>query len=87
LSHALFHCVGFQKTSGKSIRITAVNGVNEHLRAISAEIDTLPEKIKRAANPIAGTYNCRTVADTGQPSPHSYGIAIDLNTAFSDYWY
>jgi hypothetical protein len=31
--------------------------------------------------------NCRAVADTGQPSPHSYGIAIDLNTAFSDYWY
>ena len=64
-----------------------MNGVDEHLRAVSAEIDALPEKIKRAAYPIAGTYNCRAVADTGQPSPHSYGIAIDLNTAFSDYWY
>ena len=75
------------KTWGKSIRVTSVNGVDEHLRAVSAEIDALPEKIKRAAYPIAGTYNCRAVADTGQPSPHSYGIAIDLNTAFSDYWY
>lgn len=75
------------KTWGHSIRITSVNGVDEHLRAVSAEIDALPEKIKRAAYPIAGTYNCRAVADTGQPSPHSYGIAIDLNTAFSDYWY
>ena len=64
-----------------------MNGVDEHLRAVSAEIDALPEKIKRAAYPIAGTYNCRAVADTGQPSPHGYGIAIDLNTAFSDYWY
>jgi hypothetical protein len=27
------------------------------------------------------------VAGTGQPSPHSFGIAIDLNTAFSEYWY
>lgn len=75
------------KTWGKSIRITSVNSVDERLRAISAEIDALPDKIKHAAYPIAGTYNCRTVADTGQPSPHSYGIAIDLNLALSDYWY
>jgi hypothetical protein len=75
------------KTWGQSIRITSLNGVAEHLRVVSAEIDALPEQIKRAAYPIAGTYNCRAVADTGQPSPHSYGIAIDLNTAFSDYWY
>jgi D-alanyl-D-alanine carboxypeptidase len=75
------------KTWGKSIRITSVNGVDERLRAISAEIDALPDGIKRAAYPTAGTYNCRAVADTGQASPHSYGIAIDLNLAFSDYWY
>jgi hypothetical protein len=77
----------FPHTWGKSIRITTVNAVDKQLRAVSAEIDALPENIKRAAYPIAGTYNCRTVADTGEPSPHSYGIAIDLNTALSDYWY
>ena len=70
----------------KSIRFTSLNDADQHLRAVSAEIDALPEKIKRAAYPIAGTYNCRAVADTGQPSPHGYGIAIDLNTAVSDYW-
>jgi hypothetical protein len=75
------------KSGGKSIRITSTNGVNQHLRAVSAEIDALPDKIKRAAYPIAGTFNCRAVADTGQPSPHSYGIAIDLNLAHSDYWF
>jgi hypothetical protein len=75
------------KTWGKSIRITSLNGVDQQLRAVSAEIDALPKKIKRAAYPIAGTYKCRAVADTGQPSPHGYGIAIDLNLAFSDYWY
>jgi hypothetical protein len=72
---------------GQSIRITSVNGVDARLRAVSEEIDALPEKIKRAAYPIAGTYKCRAVADTGQPSAHGYGIAIDLNLAFSDYWY
>lgn len=75
------------KTWGKPVQITSVNGVGEQLRAVSAEIDALPEKIKRAAYPTEGTYNCRAVADTGQPSAHGYGIAIDLNTAFSDYWF
>jgi hypothetical protein len=74
------------KTWGKPFRITAINGVDQQLRAISEEIDALPGTIKHAAYPIAGTYNCRAVADTGQPSPHSYGIAIDLNTTVSDYW-
>jgi hypothetical protein len=75
------------KTWGHSISITSVNGVDNHLAAVSAEIDELPQKIKRAAYPIAGTYLCRPVADTGELSPHAYGIAIDLNLAFSDYWY
>lgn len=75
------------KSWGKPIRITAINGVDVQLRAVSAEIDALPDKIKRAAYPIAGTYNCRAVADTGAPSPHSYGIAIDLNSRSSDYWF
>ena len=75
------------KTWGHSIRVTSVNHVDARLRAISGEIDALPDKIKRAAYPIAGTYNCRAVADTGQPSAHGYGIAIDLNLKFSDYWF
>jgi hypothetical protein len=75
------------KTWGRSISITSVNGVDNHLAAVSAEIDALPQKIKRAAYPIAGTYKCRPVVDTGELSPHAYGIAIDLNLAFSDYWY
>lgn len=75
------------KTWGRPIRITSVNQVDQRLRLVSAEIDALPAKIKHAAYPISGTYNCRAIADTGQPSPHGYGIAIDLNTAYSDYWY
>ena len=87
VSARLVTVVWLPKTWGKPIRITSVNGVNEHLRAVSEDIDSLPETIKRAAYPIAGTYNCRAVADTGLLSTHSYGIAIDLNAAVSDYWY
>ena len=73
-------------TWGHTIYITRINGVDRRLRAVSAEIDALPEHIKRAAYPIGGTLSCRTVADTRQLSMHSYGAAIDLNTAVSDYW-
>lgn len=75
------------KTWDKTIRITSINHVDQRLRSVSMEIDALPDKIKHAAYPPAGTYNCRIVADTGQVSPHAFGIAIDLNLAISDYWY
>ena len=87
VSPHLVQIVWLPKTWGKAIQITSVNGVDRRLKAISDEIDSLPAYIKRAAYPIAGTYNCRAVADTGLPSPHGYGIAIDLNLRFSDYWY
>ena len=58
----------------------------EALRAVSAEIDAMPEAIRRAAYPTAGTYACRGVADQGQPSMHAYGAAIDLNLDYSNYW-
>jgi D-alanyl-D-alanine carboxypeptidase len=83
----LVSIVWLPKSWGKPIRVTSVNHVDERLRAVSAAIDALPDKIKRAAYPTAGTYNCRVVADAGQPSPHGYGIAIDLNTASSNYWF
>jgi len=83
----LVRVVWLPKTWGKPVQFTSVNGADVQLRAVAAELDALPAAIRRAAYPSAGTYNCRAVADTGEPSPHSYGIAIDLNLAFSDYWF
>ncbi|MFO1104184.1 MAG: M15 family metallopeptidase [Methylocystis sp.] len=68
------------------VRVTTVNGVAERLRAVAKEIERLPKDIKRNAYPSAGAFNCRMVKDTGKRSMHAYGAAIDLNTAFSDYW-
>lgn len=74
------------KAGGGSVRITPINGVAEKLRAISSELDALPPEIRRFAYPSAGTFNCRTVADTGNRSAHAWGVAIDINTDKSDYW-
>ena len=71
---------------GHTLRVTSVNGVATRLAEVSAELDALPAPIKRFVYPTAGTYNCRTVADTGEPSMHSWGAAIDINTAYADYW-
>lgn len=83
----LVSIVWLPHTWGRRITVTRVNGIARRLQAISNEIDALPEAIKRTAYPIGGTYVCRAVADTGKPSVHSYGAAIDLNTRYGDYWY
>src|SRR5262245_24292276 len=78
--------VWLPRSWGRAIEATSVNGVAQQLAAVSAEVDALPLALKRYAYPSAGTYNCRTVADTGQPSMHAWGAAIDINTAYGDYW-
>lgn len=74
------------KSGGGSVQITSVNGVADRLRAVSAELDALAPELKKFAIPSAGTFNCRTVKDTGNRSMHAWGAAIDINTKFSDYW-
>jgi D-alanyl-D-alanine carboxypeptidase len=74
------------KSEGGSVQITTVNGVADRLRAISMELDALRPELKKFAFPSAGTFNCRTVKDTGARSMHAWGAAIDLNIRFSDYW-
>jgi len=64
--------------------MTTVNHVDRHLAAVARELDA-PEW-RRFLWPMGGTYICRPVADTGQPSMHSYGAAIDINVAVGDYW-
>ena len=71
---------------GRTIKATSVNGVAARLAEISEELEVLPPALQGYAYPPGGTYNCRTVADTGEPSMHSWGAAIDINPAHADYW-
>jgi len=82
----LVRIVWLPRTWGHSVSITSVNRVDRRLEAISRELDELPAVDKKFLYPTGGTYKCRTVTETDRKSAHSWGIAIDLNPAFADYW-
>lgn len=71
---------------GGHVEITTINGVDRQLEAAIAELDALPERDMKYLIRSSGTYVCRTVAGSGAPSAHGWGIAIDINSAAADYW-
>jgi peptidoglycan L-alanyl-D-glutamate endopeptidase CwlK len=74
------------RSTHKTVRIISVNGVDRALAAVSAELDQLPEEQKKYVTTTSGTYNWRPIAGTDQLSAHAFGIAIDINSDYSDYW-
>lgn len=74
------------KKGGGKLAVTTVNGVDEKLKAVSDELDALPDKFTPYLIPSAGVYNCRNIAGSNLKSVHAYGAAIDINAAHSDYW-
>ena len=68
------------------VRITRVNGVDRELAAVSAELDQLPPADKKYVLKTGGTFNWRPIAGSDQLSAHSFGIAIDIDPDYADYW-
>jgi peptidoglycan L-alanyl-D-glutamate endopeptidase CwlK len=68
------------------VRITRVNGVDRQLAAVSAELDQLPPEEKKYVLKTGGTFNWRPIAGSDQLSAHSFGVAIDIDPDYSDYW-
>lgn len=73
------------KLIGQQIVVTKVNGVDKQLEAVSKELDEHPE-LKKYLIDIGGTFAWRNIAGTHRPSMHSFGMTIDINTTYSDYW-
>lgn len=71
---------------GPTLMVTTVNDVNKALQAVSDELDRLPQLWPYLLKP-GGTFIWRFIAGTDRLSVHSFGAAVDINVARSDYWY
>ena len=78
--------VWLPETEGRTVYVTSVNDVNEHLQAVSNELDMLSDELKLYLINPAGTFNWRYISGTERLSMHSFGIAIDINIEKSNYW-
>lgn len=74
------------RTRPQALLVTMVNDVATRLERVIAALEALPDRFKIYLVPAAGTFACRAVADTGMPSVHGYGAAIDIAVRQSDYW-
>lgn len=69
---------------GQKIPFTKVNGAAEKLSKVAADLENLPQFRTYLIN--ASSFYWRKVRGANRQSAHSYGIAIDINTTYSDYW-
>lgn len=82
----LVEIVWLPRKWGRTIRVTRVNGVDQKLAAVSAELDQLPAELDPLLFPPAGTLNCRMIAGTRRLSTHGFAMAIDIATRHAHYW-
>jgi hypothetical protein len=73
------------KLVNQKIKVTTINRVDKVIQKIGAELDQHPE-LKPYITNIAGTFNWRKIAGTNRLSTHSFGMTMDINTKFSNYW-
>lgn len=72
------------KWFGQSLPFTKVNGAAKQLEKVAAELSQHPELRKYFDQ--SSTFYWRKVRGANRQSAHSYGIAIDICTKYSNYW-
>ncbi|TNF26238.1 MAG: M15 family peptidase [Deltaproteobacteria bacterium] len=72
---------------GKTVLMTRVNGVAAALQRVSDDIAReLSPELRELAAKCSGTFNWRTIRGAKRRSLHSFGVAIDIGVARSNYW-
>jgi len=69
-----------------ALPFTRINGIDRIVARIVEELAALPKHCIDYLVPPAGSFNWRAIAGTQGLSPHAFGIAVDINTRYSDYW-
>lgn len=71
---------------GKKIPFNRVNGGADSLKAVIKDLSLLPKGLWKYFTTTSGSLCWRVIAGTKKLSMHSFGLAIDINTKYSDYW-
>jgi hypothetical protein len=74
---------------GARVMFNAQNGAAQALKRVGQELAALVAKrpqLRQYLFPLGGTFNWRHIAGTSRLSPHSWGIALDLNPRKGAYW-
>ena len=71
---------------GQTLQVTRTLDVDRKLAAVAADLITAPSDVRKMLAPSAGVFNWRVIAGTRRLSVHSFGAAIDVNTAYGDFW-
>ena len=69
---------------GQKILFSKINGASDQLSKVASDLERKPQLRKYLTN--ASSFYWRKVRGANRQSAHSYGIAIDINTTFSNYW-
>lgn len=69
---------------GQKIPFTKINGASEQLKKVATEFEKQPQLREYLTK--ASSFYWRKVRGANRQSAHSYGIAIDINTSYSNYW-
>lgn len=69
---------------GQKVPFTSINDANKRLEDVAKELNQFPELRKYLIK--ASSFYWRKVRGANRQSAHSYGIAIDINTEYSNYW-
>ena len=71
---------------GHNVLFNKLNGGADSLKCIERELALLPKTMYKYFLHTAGTFKWRYIAGTKNRSMHSYGMAIDIDVKYSDYW-
>lgn len=76
----------FSYSNVKLVQFNKKNGAAKALKQVIQALQQLPASYHKYFTNIGGTFLYRTIAGTHRLSPHAFGIAIDLNVHYGDYW-
>lgn len=71
---------------GHNVLFNKLNGGADSLKRVEKELALLPQSMHKYFLSLGGTFKWRYIAGTKSRSMHSFGMAIDINVKYSDYW-